>query len=324
MIEQLRLIEPGRTGRRQTGTPPIATSGEVVLGGLGDVARTAIVHQIDTLEPMVMPAEMPQSCNVVRGGVGFQAKGLHLSAMDDQEVQDVYRAVSDVVVLRLLDRARDGAADWHALQNLAIWHLVSAHNPDPVRGQPPSVGVAPEDLLCPLLESRVGASGSPVPRPMGLQVNTIKYSADRPGTDRCYDPISDGLTRQVFTGPVGDMQPHGQGFQAGQFDDLSPLEGGKSWPVAPNVLSGHRSVGLQRRWFDTDGRLSKPWLHRTGIDRRRPRSGRPQPVPRLSAHVELETTAGGGSERSVEGRVRRTDECGICSDVGHAWQDVSR
>src|SRR5271166_3174700 len=132
MIEQLRLIEPGRTGRRQTGTPPSVTSGEVVLGSLGDVARTAIVHQIDTFEPVVAPAEMPQSCNVVLGVVGFQAKGLHLSAMDDQEVQDIDRAVSDVVVLRLLDRARDSAADWHALQNLAIGHLVRAHDPDPV------------------------------------------------------------------------------------------------------------------------------------------------------------------------------------------------
>jgi hypothetical protein len=119
MIEQLRLIEPGRTGRRQARMPPSVTSGEVVLGGLGDVARTAIVLQIDTIELAVAPVEMPQSCNVVLGIVGFQAKRLHLSAMDDQEVQDVDRAVSDVVVFHLLDRARDGEAYWQALQNLA-------------------------------------------------------------------------------------------------------------------------------------------------------------------------------------------------------------
>jgi len=55
--------------------------GEVVLGGLGDVARTAIGHQKITHGEMVgAPAEMPQSCNVVLGVVGFQAKRLHLSA----------------------------------------------------------------------------------------------------------------------------------------------------------------------------------------------------------------------------------------------------
>ena len=140
-------------GWGQTGPPPSVTSGKVVLGDLADVAGTAIVHQVDPVEPVVAPAEMPQGCDVVLGVVGFQAERLHLPAMDDQEIQDVDRAVSGIVVLRLLDRARDGAADRHPLQNLAVGHLVSAHDPDPVRSQPLGVGVAPEDLLCPLLEA---------------------------------------------------------------------------------------------------------------------------------------------------------------------------
>ncbi len=193
MIEQLRLIEPGRAGQRQARTKPSVTSGEVVPRGLGDVARTSIVYQIDALEPVVAPAKIPQCCIVVLGVVCFQANGLHLSAMDDQEVQDADRAVSDVVVPYLLDRARDGAANWHALQNLATGHLVSTHNPDPVRSEPHGVPVAPEDLLCSPLESCVGASGSPVPRPMGLQVNIIENPLDRPGTDRYNDPVSHGL-----------------------------------------------------------------------------------------------------------------------------------
>ena len=236
MIEQLRLVEPGCTGRRQAGTPPSVTSGEVVLDELGDVAGTAIVHQVDSIKPAVAPAEISQSCNIVLGVVGLQAEGFHLSAVDDQEVQDVNRAVSGVVVLHLLDRARDGAADRHPFQNLAIRHLVRAHYPDPARSEPRCVAVAPEDLLCPLLESRVGASSSPVPRPMGLQINIVEYPPDCPGTDRFYDPISNGLACQVFTGPVRDVQSLGQGLQAGQFDDLSPLEGGESWPVAPECF----------------------------------------------------------------------------------------
>jgi hypothetical protein len=47
---------------------------------------------------------------------------------------------------------------------------------------------------------------------MRLQVNIIKYPLDRPGTDRYNDPVSYGLVRQVFTGPVGDLQSLGQGF----------------------------------------------------------------------------------------------------------------
>jgi len=143
---------------------------------------------------------------------------------------------------------------------------------------------------------------------MGLQVNIIEYSLDRPGTDRYNDPVSHGLARQVFTGPVGDVQSLGQGFQAGQFDNLSALEGGKSWPVAPNVPSGRRRVGQQCHWFHTDGRLSKPWLHRTGIDRPRPRFCCPLPVLKRSERVAPETTAGPGSERSATAQMRRRDE----------------
>jgi hypothetical protein len=93
---------------------------------------------------------------------------------------------------------------------------------------------------------------------MGLQVNIIEYPPDRSGADRYYDPIGHSLARQIFTGPVGNVQPLGQRLQAGQFDDLSSLEGGKSWRVAPNVLSGHRRVGQRHRCLDTAGKLSKP------------------------------------------------------------------
>jgi hypothetical protein len=60
-----------------------------------------------------------------------------------------------------------------------------------------------------------------------LKINIIEYPPDCPRPDRYYDPIGDGPVRQVFTGPVGDVQPLGQGLQAGQFDDLSSLEGGE-------------------------------------------------------------------------------------------------
>ena len=70
---------------------------------------------------------------------------------------------------------------------------------------------------------------------MGLEVDIIEYPPDRPGADRHYDPIGGGLSRQVFTGPVGDAQPLGQRLQAGKFDDPSSLEGGnRGW--SPRML----------------------------------------------------------------------------------------
>ena len=37
--------------------------------------------------------------------------------------------------------------------------------------------------------------------------------------------VGDDLTGQVLAGPVGDVQALGYGFQAGQFNDLSTLQG---------------------------------------------------------------------------------------------------
>src|ERR1035437_2829230 len=60
VVEQLRLVQPGRTSRRQPGSPPTVTSGEVILGGLADVAGTTVMHQVDPFQPVVASSEMPQ------------------------------------------------------------------------------------------------------------------------------------------------------------------------------------------------------------------------------------------------------------------------
>src|SRR3954454_256215 len=45
VIEQLRLVQPGGTGRRQSGSPPTATGSEIVRRGLPNVAGAAVVDE---------------------------------------------------------------------------------------------------------------------------------------------------------------------------------------------------------------------------------------------------------------------------------------
>ena len=228
------------------------------------------MHQVDPFQPVVASSEMPQGRDVVIGVVGLQAECLHLPRMDDQEIQDVDRAVPGIVELLLLDRAGDAAADRHSLQDLAIGHLVGADDPEPVPHEFLGVGIAPEHLLGPLLEARVESSGPPVACPMGLQVDVIEDPPDRSGADRRDDTVGDRLERQILTGPVGDVQPPSHGFQTGQRDDLGALEGGKSRRIAPIVACGHRRATPPGRRLDSVGRPSRPWSHRIASGRRRP------------------------------------------------------
>ena len=166
-------------------------------------------------------------------------------------------------------------ADRDPFQDLAVGHLVGTHHPDPAPGQPLGLGIAPEHLLRPLLEPGVEAACPPVACPMGLQVDGVEDPSDRSGTDRRDDAVGDRLARQILTTPVRDVQPPGHGLQAGQRDDLSPLEGGKSWPVAPSVLCGRRRATPPRHRFDIARRPSRPWPHRIRVDRRQLSSVRP-------------------------------------------------
>ena len=83
---------------------------------------------------------------------------------------------------------------------------------------------------------------------MRLEVDRVEDPADRAGADRGDDAVGDGLAGQVLTGPVGDVQALGDRLQAGQFDDLGPLEGGKSGaggpdaPAAPSSPEPHAAV----------------------------------------------------------------------------------
>jgi len=160
------------------------------------------------------------------------SKRLNLPLWTIRKLQDVDRAVSDVVGFHLLDRQvarRIGPA----LQN---WQLgiSSALRTQIVRSQAAQRAVAPETSL-PIL-NRGRASGSLVTAYDGVGgSHLIEYPLNRPGTDRYYDhAVKDW--RSGRHGPGGCYAIPWPGFQAGQIDDLSALEGGKSWPGAPNFL----------------------------------------------------------------------------------------
>ena len=272
MIQQLRLVQPGGAGRRQAGVPPTVTGGEILLGGPARMAGAAIMDQVDPPKPAVVPSELLQGRDIVIGVVGLQADRLHPPAMNDQEIQDVDRAMPGIVPLPLLDRAGGAAADRHPFQDLTIGHLIGTDDPDSVPGQSLGVGVAPEHLLGSLLEAGIQASGPPVACAMRLQVDVIEDPPDRSGADRRHDAVGDGLVGQILAGPVGDVQPAGHGLQTRQRDDLGALEGGKSRRVVPIGSRAHRRTTPPSHRVDNAGRPSRPWSPRIASGRRWPQS----------------------------------------------------
>ncbi len=153
----------------------------------------------------------------------LEACRFHLAAVNDQEVQDVDRPMAGVLELLLFDRAGNRSTDRVAFQDLMVGYLIGADDPIAPLGQAVGVGVAPEDLLGPLLELGIQASRPPVAGPMRLQVDVVQDPADSPLADGRDDAVSDRLSGQVFAGPMGNVQALGHGLQAGQLDDLGTL-----------------------------------------------------------------------------------------------------
>src|SRR5262249_3047701 len=148
----------------------------------------------------------------------------HLAAVDDQEHQDVDRAMPLVLELDLLDVARDGAADRHPLEDLKVGHLVGTNHPEATAGQGVSVSVPPQNLYCTVHELGIQPRRLPEAGAMRLQVNRVQDAADAALADGVDDAIGHSLACQVGAGPVGNVQPPGNGLQAGQFDDLRFLQ----------------------------------------------------------------------------------------------------
>src|SRR3954468_15952909 len=81
--QQLRLVEPRGSRRRQPGPPPAVTAVEILRRRPGDVARPAVVDQVDAPQTAVPAAELLQSRDVVGGVILLQDRGPHASGVND-------------------------------------------------------------------------------------------------------------------------------------------------------------------------------------------------------------------------------------------------
>ena len=129
---------------------------------------------------------------------------------------------------------------------------------------------------------------------MRLQIDITQDGSHGPGADTSDDAVTDGLTGQIVTGPVGDVQAFGD-IQAGRFDNLGPLDGGDA-----QVASGVALPVISEQAFKTpiaipqagppDGRLitvqlgSEIDVSLTGRDAQE-NSGTPDLIPRRSVPV---------------------------------------
>ena len=211
-----------------------------------------------------------------------------------------------------------GPPDRVPLQDLEVGLLIDADHPIALAGQPLGVGVAPEDLLGPLLELVVQPGRPPVPGAVRLEVHLVEDRADRPVADGRDDAVGDRLAGQVLAGPVGDVQALGDRLQAGQLDDLGPLEGGKSGRAARSVAAvpGGRAGPSAR----SGGRPSRSSSGRTGSARpaagsvpRRRRPGRSGPA---GPDTRGRTGSGRSPARSGHRRGRSSRERGFRPRMG--------
>ena len=168
----------------------------------------------------------------------------HHPAMHDQEHQHVHRPVPGIIELLLFDRPWNRSADRVSFQNLISWNLIDTHHPDALFGKSRRIPIAPKDLLRPLLELGVEPRRLPVPSPMRLQIDIMQNAANRCRADGRDDVVIHRLAGQILAGPVRDVQPLGNRFQASEFNELCPLHRGNLLRMAQVVVP---AIGKQIR-----------------------------------------------------------------------------
>src|SRR5277367_3658324 len=155
--------------------------------------------------------------------VRLQECQLHQPTMHYQEHQHVHGPMPGVVKLLLLDGPGDCSAERPTLQDLEGRNLIDTHNPDPLLGKSRRICIAPKDLLRSRLEPGVEARRLPVACAMRLQIDFAQNVTHGPGADSRNDSVRHGLSGQVITRPMRDVQSFGHRLQTSKFDDLRPL-----------------------------------------------------------------------------------------------------
>ncbi len=202
--------------------------------------------------------------------------------------------MSPVVECLLCNGARDRTPERGAFQNLHSGHLVNAHHPPAGVSQADGLGIAPQHLFGTDPDVVIQAGSLPIPRAMRSQVHLPQDLAHRAGADGGNHAVGDHDLSQSPARPVRDVPPLGHGLQASQFDDLSPLQGGKSAGDAPRAE--RPSAGLPVPPAHRDDSVARPWPHDTAAGGP-PLAGVVQhQQPTSSGHVAPETKGGTGYE----------------------------
>src|SRR5438105_802133 len=127
--QQLRLVQPRGVGRREPRSPPIPALQPVRRRIPGGVARVSILDQKHALQSPMPAAKGPQLPDVMLGILGSLHGYLHPARMNDQEQQQVHRAVPGVLEFLLLDRPRNCPPPRLTFQDLEVRALIDAHRP---------------------------------------------------------------------------------------------------------------------------------------------------------------------------------------------------
>lgn len=90
--------------------------------------------------------ERCQDLDIVLGVLYVDTYRLHPTAVNNEENQNVDRAVPLIIKLALLDRAGDGMPNRMPLQDLKAGLLISTDDPETALRQSLSISVAPEDF----------------------------------------------------------------------------------------------------------------------------------------------------------------------------------
>ena len=127
---------------------------------------------------------------------------------------DVFHTAGPRPSPQVADQAGDRPADRASLQHLLVGHLIEAQGPDASLGQPPGVGVAPQDLLGPIHGAPIQPGGPPVAGPIRREIDPVEEppngagrdardrredqpAANRPGAVRARNPIAFAMRRPI-------------------------------------------------------------------------------------------------------------------------------
>jgi hypothetical protein len=187
------------------------------------MAGVSVLDQEHSLEAAMTSPKPSQLFDIMFGVLLLQDGRLHPTAMENQEQEQVDGSMPGILELLLLDGAGNGLPDWLAFQDLMVGDFVNRDGPDAHVGQMDRLGIAPQHLFRSLFEQWIESGGSPISRAVRLQVHVLQDSPDHAGADGIDNAVNDGLTGQIGAGPMGHVQPLGDGFQAGQLDDPRSL-----------------------------------------------------------------------------------------------------